>query len=445
MAAAPSPTLPPIADAPAPRRAWNLPPALWWTREACALAVWTYAALDVLVLNVDEALAEAVPLLSRVLAYKGLAVLCAAAGAWLLLGHKRFGLTVGYVAVYPFVVVLWKVPKWVVQNGSLAVAFLPAVYTVSQAFRRTFVLGVGALVALTAALHAETEWVVWAGIAYLLGYLGLHYVRRFVGSFNRSTVFSASLQGVQKLRAQMDETGVIARTARVQNDDEDPMSRVLGGYMLLSGLRIAAEKLREVSETRRIDLYLISSLVFTLALTTGVFAAVFVGLERLDPASFNGPDGFGLWTSLGYSFSTLVPSDLMGIRPGTPAARALSLAESACSVLLLILLVFVVLTSTRERYRSDLDRVIAELRASAESAGRSLEREFEATMVEIETALLKSSPGVMDWLAGYDPALRQIKAAEADRGTSSRTRATGSGSEVALVPEPHQSTRPGTG
>ena len=418
MATAPPAALPPIADAPTPRQPWDLPPALWWTREACALAVWTYAALDVLVLDVDGALVGALPALDVALAYKGLAALCAAALSWLLLGHKRFGLTVGYVAVYPFVVILWKMPKWVVQNGSLAVAFLPAVYTVSKAFRRTFVLAVGALVALVAALRADAEWAVWSGIVFLLGYLGLHYVRRFIGSFNRSTVFSASLQGVQKLRAQMDETGVLARTARVQNDDGDPMSRVLGGYMLLSGLRIAAEKLREVSETRRIDLYLISSLVFTLALTTGVFAAVFVGVDRLDPASFDGPDGFGLWTALGYSFSTLVPSDLMGIRPGTPVARALSLAESACSVLLLILLVFVVLTSTRERYRSDLDRVIAELRASAETAGQSLEREFQVTMVEIETALLESAPEIMGWLAGHDPKLRQIQSVGASVDSS---------------------------
>lgn len=285
---------------------------------------------------------------------------------------------------------------------------MPAVYTLSKAFRRTFVLGVIALVSAVTVLTASVAWAITAAGGYLLLYLVIHYAGRFIGAFRRSTVFSAALKGVQKLRDVMAGTGAFAKRADTKDEEPDTLSQLAAGYAILSGLRIAAERLREVSDSRRMDLYLISSLVFTVALTTAVFALVYVAVDRVESDAFTTQGPLGFWSAMGYSFGTLMTSDLMGIQPVSAMAKGLSLAEVSCSILLLILLVFVVLTSIRERYRADLNAIVSELGVAARTAGKSLEREFSMTLREMEIALVESDLAVMVWLAKHDPAIRLL-------------------------------------
>lgn len=395
------------------RATLQMHPVLWWLRESCALLLWAYVLVNALAFNVDAAIRQVAPDVGDALRFKGLAFLIMTAVAWLLLGNKRFWLTVGYVVAYPFVVVLWKVPKWTFSNWSLALAFLPALYTLSTAFRRTFVLGVLALASSVVVLVAPAAWAVAMAGGYLLLYLAIHYMRRFVGAFSRSTVFSAALKGVRKLRDVMTNAGVFARQVDANGEESESLARLTSGYAILSGLRIAAERLREVSDSRRMDLYLISSLVFTVVLTTVVFALVYVAVDRVEAGAFSTQGPFGFWPAVGYSFSTLMTSDLMGVQPVSALAKGLSLVEVSCSILLLILLVFVVLTSIRERYRADLNAIVDELRVAAGVAGKSLEREFSMTLREVEATLAESSSEVMAWLAEHDPAIHLLPGPQA--------------------------------
>lgn len=86
-------------------------PALWWAREICSILFWSYVLINALAFSIDDAVRQAAPYLEVVLRFKGLAFLVVVAFAWLLLGNRRFWQTVGYVVAYPFIVVLWKVPK----------------------------------------------------------------------------------------------------------------------------------------------------------------------------------------------------------------------------------------------------------------------------------------------------------------------------------------------
>ncbi len=393
--------------------------AAWWLRECCAVVLWAYVFINALAFSVDEALRSALPAAGEALRFKGLVLLCVVAAAWLLLGNRSFWATIGYIVSYPLIMALWKIPKRAALNWTVVVAFLPALYELSKAFRRTFVMAVLAVVCAAVVLVAESEWVITAAVVYLLCYLTLHYARRFLGAFSRSSVFTAALGGLRALRSTVDDASFLATRVDKDGTERSSLKRVSEGFMLLSALRIAAERLQEVSDSRRVDLYLISSLAFTLVMTTVGFALVYVGVHRQDPGAFSTPGAFGFWPALGYSFSTLMTADLMGVQPMSALARSLSLAETSCAVLLLILLAFVVLTSIRERYRADLARVVKELRAAVMSAGDVLEAEFSMTLREMEVALTESDPTMMRFLARHDTEIGRLP--QTARGTTSDT------------------------
>jgi hypothetical protein len=215
-------------------------------------------------------------------------------------------------------------------------------------------------------------------------------------------VFATAVDGVQTFHGQIMQSGLSQHNGAANAQQDEPLARVQAGYLTLSALRIAAEKLREVSASRKVDLYLTASLVFTVAITTVVFALIYQGLYAVDPASFSVAGGLGFWKALAYSFSTLMTADLAAVVPTSTAAQIMANAELFCSLLLFLLFVFVVLTSTRERYREDLDLVVDELRAASEVAAERFERDFEMKLQVAEALLIEAQPAIMKLISRYD-------------------------------------------
>lgn len=381
-----------------------LPPLAWWAREVAALAFWAYVGLKAFVFDVDLAIARTMgPAAESALRFRGLALLVAVAVAWLVLGNRPFWKFVGYVVTYPFVVVLWKVPKLVFRNWALTIAFIPAIHSVAGTFRRSFILSVGVVLAATCIQLSDTPPALIGAMVYLAGCLAFHYARRFRSAFQRSTVFATAVNGVRAVHKHLVHHGLTEYNDSTDAQQHKPLVRVQTGYVTLSALRIAAEKLREVSASRKVDLYLTASLVFTVAFTALVFAFLYQGLYALDPLSFTVTGAFGFWKALAYSFSTLMTADLATVVPTSTAAQILANAELFCSLLLFLLFVFVLLTSTRERYREDLDLIVGELRVASELAAETFERDFEMKVQAAEVLLIEAQPALMKAIAKYDP------------------------------------------
>jgi len=109
---------------------------------------------------------------------------------------------------------------------------------------------------------------------------------------------------------------------------------------------------------------------------------------------------------IGYSFGTLMTAEIAGIVPITGLAITLSYLELFAALLLLIILVFVILTIGRERYREDMDQVIAELDGSASTIQNALETHFKMSFTEAEIALLAANAALVN-------GIRKIRGLEA--------------------------------
>lgn len=189
-------------------------------------------------------------------------------------------------------------------------------------------------------------------------------------------------------------------------EDLDPASNeyrqklgqnLLSLYMLTTGLLFLGERLREVVNSRKLDLYFLASLLYTFVLTAFVFSLEYLGLYRLMPNSFVGVPKPGLLDFLGLSFSTLMTSEISPLKPSGGIAQVALYAQLFGSLLIIVLLVFVILTSIRERYRQDLDGVIGELVTVSDHVGQLLKSNYELTISGVEAWLLEFNPMVTKW------------------------------------------------
>jgi hypothetical protein len=239
-------------------------------------------------------------------------------------------------------------------------------------------------------------------MVFLGAYLVIHFFRRFRIAFSPSTVFADLSGGVHSVWDGIKDTTMTKRPKGLDPESTEYKQKfgqnLLAMYIMTTALYVLGERLREVINSRKLDLYFLGTLLYTFFTTSVVFALEYLGLERVVPGSFVGVPEPGFFQFLGLSFSTLMTSDISLLKPGSGLAQIAEHIQLFATMLIGVLLVFVVLTSIRERYKQDLDGVVNELRIASESIGRFLEADYELTIAGAEAWLLEFNPVVTNWV-----------------------------------------------
>ena len=119
-------------------------------REGFAILCWLYVLLKLFVLDIDAILVEFLfPTQTWVLRYRFILITLGLALFWLIRGTRRFSKNLLYILFYPFVVVFWRIPKFV-YGRSTNVMFGIAISSILaiKSARKWFVIGTFSLTAL---------------------------------------------------------------------------------------------------------------------------------------------------------------------------------------------------------------------------------------------------------------------------------------------------------
>lgn len=110
-------------------------------RELIAPLTWCYVPIKLTLFDIDAvALRTVAPQYLWVLDYKFFVFLGAALLLLLILGRHEFLLLAAFVVGYPFVVILWKLPKRFYRQWPLTVVFLPAIVAAAARLWSTLLL-----------------------------------------------------------------------------------------------------------------------------------------------------------------------------------------------------------------------------------------------------------------------------------------------------------------
>jgi hypothetical protein len=149
-----------------------------------------------------------------------------------------------------------------------------------------------------------------------------------------------------------------------------------------------------------------------------MFALEYLGLERIAPGSFAGVPDPGLLDFLGLSVSTIMTADVSPLHGVSGLAQTALYLQLLGSLLIVVLLVFVILTSIRERYKQDLDGMVHELAIASGKARELLEANYELTIAAEEAWLLEFNPPAIRWFLKQlygEARVREIEAQSAEQ------------------------------
>lgn len=380
----------------------------FYIRECLALVIWFLILIKVFVYDVDLLVVDRVPWLQRVYPYKLFLLIGFTALVWITLGSKRTWKTIGYVAAYPLILLLWRIPKQIFKNWALLIVFAPAIESVILTVKWRFILASLTMLAALGICLARKPEIVIVCMSALLVYLSYHYILRLRIAFRPTSVFANigpivgnmwrtsidTYKGNEfKARSGPDAKPSDYQKKHVQNIRDLYLNNLLAAHV--------ANKLDQAVSSRRTDVYFIVALVYSFVLTVTIFGFQYLALFKLDPSSFNSTQQASFWSFLLFSFNVILHTGFATVVPVSGVAMVLANLELVAGLIIGLCLVFVLLTSSRERYRQDVKGVADKLSSSAKQIERFLDKKLRMRLIDAEAKIVAEDPSFAAMLQSF--------------------------------------------
>jgi hypothetical protein len=372
-------------------------------REFIAIATWVLVVTKLFIFDFDVyAVERFAPRLRTALGYKVFIEIGLLALALLLMGRKKLMKNAVYVLLYPLVLLAWRIPVFTLKRWPLALAFAPVIYRAISTFPSTFLCYTLAALSGLAILASLERLLLVGAMLGLYAFLAIHLNRSFRNAYNVGMM--EGVTSVLKKIRESAESGSFDQpppppgAAKVAQPPQAAPNDPSTLYILRTLTEIVIAKVSRISRGRQYDLYLIGCWLYTVSMTSVVYALEFLSLRKIDPSAFGpgvAPSFFGF---LGFSLGHLMPARISVIAPVTRFAVLISYSEGACALVILVILVFTVLTAARESFRTGLDDFSLELRALAGALDQRITNVYRMTIAEVELLLLRDRAPIVNAL-----------------------------------------------
>ena len=370
-----------------------------YVKEAIALTLWVYGFIKLFVYDIDLLMINRVPWLQRLYPFKFFLFLGLVALVWLTLGTKRAVLRLfGFIAAYPLVLI-WRVIKHAFKNWALLIVFAPAIESIVLKIKWRFILGSFTIIAALGICLTSRPPILVGFMVFLLVYLLYHYILRIRVAFRPASIFAdiaATIEGMSRSLTKTYRTKEFNARSGPDAKPEDYEKKHIQNLkdLYLSNLLYenVAKKLDLAVSSRRTDVYFVVALIYSCVLTVTIFAFEYFALFKVDPSSFHSSIQPTFWAFVFFSFNTLLHANFVNMVPTSSWAITLVSLQMVTSVLIFLCLVFVLLTSSRERYRQDVNSVAVNLAKAAKEIERFIDRKLRMRLVDAEIKIIAVDP-----------------------------------------------------
>lgn len=321
--------------------------------------------------------------------------------------------------MYPLVLLLWRIPKLLFRNWALLVIFAPAIESVLFTLKWRFAFGSLAILAALGIVLMHERGLLIIFMSVLILYLFVHYVLRIRVAFRPNAVFadvakvmtSMWRESVKIYKRKDYEAhsgagpqGVEYEKKRVENLKQLYLNNLIWEFF--------ATKLNETVSSRRTDLYFIVAVLYSFLLTVTIFGFEYYGLSKVDPGSFQVPPHSSIWSFILFSFNVIMTTEFSRIVPVSDTALSLATLELFAGVITLVFFVYVLLTSSRERYREDLRNLALGLTQSSKEIERFLEKSLKMRLIDAEDKIIEHDPSFLKTMESFGRARPVIQEGE---------------------------------
>ncbi|WP_263055109.1 hypothetical protein [Curtobacterium sp. RIT-PI-V] len=388
-----------------------------WRRalDLAGTVVWLFVGVKLFIGDLDRVLLAVVaPQAIGVLDFRWLLVLVLIALLMLLFNWRRLGLSTAYVAGFPLVILLWKIPKFLVKRRSpLFIVGIAGIVVSISSRARPFTIAL-AIACVSGAMISSSE-MPWAAVGVgamavaLLWWLTITAI-----DLLRSTAFIRSqkklIDGIFKSKL-IERISTFALPNRVTikswSVDDAKKFRDGAGYAVLAtrALQFWAACL---DQYRRGPSVVILSIIAVVGLTAQVmlaFTFINFGVYIASPSGFSATAPPNWWTFAYYTAAGTYFGEISALAPVGALAIAAKLANGVLGLIVIgTVIISICLNYRSVRAETDAVGAARSLNEKADEIADISSRQLEMTFEEIEARLRATSWGLLGitrWLATY--------------------------------------------
>jgi hypothetical protein len=379
----------------------------WGSLDFTAILFWLYAIIKLFVFDVDVYLIARIgPEYVWLLNYKLLILLGSILLAMLVTRSFILGFAFTYIALYPFVFLFWKLPRfvWKQQSWLFAFAILNTAIGFVRSFRRDFIAGTLFLISTVLIMRSANQHVLGGSSLVIFSLLVFTYIRAFVRAFKPSAVFQTYTRvfpiikrgNFLKMEASARNLPIEAMTASQLEQRTNGLQNIL---IYNRTCFLISKKLRDYQRSGANVASYILSLVILLLFAIMSFALINYALYKISPALYQftySKDSF--FAFVYYSAGSMFYA-ANGLVPVEPLSQFVQLVQFLFSLLVLVILVTVIFSLRNERYSIELEEVIVSMETEGRAAEALLLSEFNLNSIDgaIE-ALQKAKAGLIGFI-----------------------------------------------
>lgn len=373
----------------------------WWVREIVSITSWLliiFAPFSSQYLD-----KEILGWIARVVTTENVAIsVFLVLGASWLIGLRTMW-HVAFIAAYPIILPLRVLPKLCIRHWPILFIFLPGIRGLVRGMRLRSGLLCIALAAIVAAFSFSNPSVLIFCWITLCGYLAWIFAHQIHMAYRPATAYSELVEILQhfsskfpspkEMVAKLKNPASPSQEAKV-DAERSKAANLFVLYGVSTALHYVARHLEALQKSFKLDIYLVWCVAKTFVLTIAVFTVIFASMGFANVANFKsemeGP--IGVASYLMFSFCNLMTSDVSGIQAVSELARSFACVELFFAFGLLVLVVFVVFTSLRDRHRTDLQAVVSKFQSASSAISDMFESDFALTRSAVEGIVLGFAP-----------------------------------------------------
>lgn len=380
------------------RRSWWWRPA-WFTLDAVSLLFWAYALTKVFVVDVDRwVVSHVAPELLWLVDLRLLIILVLTSLALILLRKARWAWLPAYIAFFPLVVLLWKIPRFLYRRRSLLLV-IGCVHIFASALRSLrFAIPMFTTIAVSAALilaGAPQTLQRIAVIALLLSWT-VTLVRAFAMAMRPSWFVRGQRKLFQRLLTS-EKTWNLFTTSDLQSSEIEILDNQQANQLMLKagtgllayrGTQFWAMKVEEYRDSGISMVFAVVAILLLLLQGLVTFSLINASLYQMDPSQFSTASGISAATIAHYSLASFWMNEIAAMTAAGAVSAAVNVVAGISTGFVLLILVVTVLFGFRQGRDAELAREeIAEMRRRADDFAEALGQEHRLSVGELQRRL----------------------------------------------------------
>lgn len=376
-----------------PRAEWNINDYVHnYILETVAIIFWLYALSKLFIFDLDVLLLHKFfPDYEWILDFKLILILALVCGVWFWVGTWEALVWFFYVTLYPLVVILIKLPLFVIKQESwvLAVGLLNAVASFFTNLRsRLFFLTIF-LSSFAVIIFSDRDVLLIGAAGVMLLLILATYVKSFISSLKPSKIFQIYSMFFERTRTVGHTTFALAEDIRnipVDTMDAPQLEKwntSLQMSVLFNRLCLfSAKKLRDYQRSNWQIIPSVFGLLGLIIFTVISFSGVYYGLFKLDNGLFRYSEEPSWFIFFYFSFNNLILNTTAELAPAVPLSQAVYMLQAFLSFLVGIILVTLFISHRAQKASSSLDEVISAVETQGQEMETFIQSEYKVSSIQ---------------------------------------------------------------